>query len=112
MNRAQRVVILIGLLVIVAMVLYPPWSAEEPPLESRAARRVSAGYHPLFAPPGEVRIASHGALYAVVADRIDIGRLLGQCIAVAFVAFLLVLELSGRKKEWPSRIDPSVGERR
>lgn len=83
MNKNQKIVIMIGLIVIVLMGVVPPWVYTFSLQGSRS--KYSAGYSPIVSPPP--RQADHPA-YGV---SLDISRLLMQWALVGMVAGGLVL---------------------
>jgi hypothetical protein len=84
MAKIQKRVMVIGLIVFVAMILYPPWTAE-----IRGLCLGTQGYH-LFgsAPHAHYRGEDHGNIC-----QIDFGRLGLQLIAVAVVTGAVMLLL-------------------
>ena len=95
MTRAQRVVILVGLLVVAAMGVYPPWSGESHPITLSGAG-------------GDMHVHAYGPLWATWTDvedwdtRIDGLRLLVQWAVVAAITAALVVVLGGRRRREPS----------
>lgn len=73
MNKFQRLVLALAVIVIIAMCLYPPWRIEtgkQPSWKTYTPSNiVSGGYSLLFAPPYN-------------ATGVDVGRLSIQCIII------------------------------
>ena len=88
MNKTQKRVISLGLIVIVAMVIVPPWEkvlVDVGEGESRISVKPSRGYAPIFSPPTPT-VAEKVGLGKV---QIDKSRLLMQCAVVVVVAGVL-----------------------
>ena len=81
MNGKQMAILAIGLVIIIVMVLYPPWYDYQ---KSSDAKKFSLCYHFINSDPGR---------YALI----DFWRLTGSAIAIAVVAALAMLLL--RKKD-------------
>jgi hypothetical protein len=102
MNRAQpvlvqRVVILIGLLVIAAMVIYPPWLAAREDTPGHGDIRI--GRHLLLAPPSHVE--GLPPEWRVHVKGVNWRELLGEVGLVVLFTGALWLAL-GRKSQRPS----------
>ena len=104
-NRTQRVVILIGLLVIILMGAFPPWLGRF--VETEKERVGPAGYHWLLAPPAYTERwydPGHGLSHRAPMRLIQIhtGQLCAQLAVAAALTTVLVLALRSRKKPQPS----------
>lgn len=77
MNGKQMAILAIGLVIIIVMVLFPPWYDYQ---KSSDAKKYSIGYHFISSDPGR---------YALI----DFWRLTGTAIAIAVVAALAILLL-------------------
>lgn len=90
MNNFQRPIVGLGLLVVAAMTLWPPWI--ETNSSSRSSQTTRIGYHFIFSPP----LPSHRS--ALASNQIDLPRLTLQTLAVisvfSAVAMLYPLVLS------------------
>jgi hypothetical protein len=93
MNLAQRVVILIGLVVIVGLLLYPPWLAER--VDAPGYSDIRIGRHLLFAPPSDIE--GTPPEWRVQVKGVNLLELFGEAAIVALFTVVLVLAL-GRKK--------------
>jgi hypothetical protein len=100
MNQTQKIVILIGLIVMVGMVVYPPWTSVDE--EGKAS---SMGYGFLWQPP-EVNNEARGNIFGIKiniqlkstrANSLDYGRLLMQ-EGVAALVIGGIFALAGKTK--------------
>ncbi len=95
MNKAQRIALLVGMLVAMCMLAYPPWY-DQLALGGGAVGEVQdRGYAPLFAPPRP--------LHSV---HIAWERLLLQIGIVATVTGVAFVLLGGDKKDPPAPTTP------
>lgn len=87
MNKDQRQFLVVGVVLSVAMVIYPPWSAVMPvypgELGAHVSAAVASGYSWLWSPP------SPGGYAA--GSRIDVVRLLMQAAALWLLVGLHVV---------------------
>ena len=97
MNRVQRVLILIGLLVIAGMVLYQPWLAEREDTPGYGDIRI--GRHLLFAASSDIE--GTPPEWRVHVKGVNLRELLGEVGLVAIFTVVLVLAI-GRKKPQPA----------
>lgn len=101
MNRAQRVVILIGLLVIAGLALFPSWHG----VIATTDFIVNAGRHPLsFSKTARYMTVDWGPGRGEVWVQdltVNAGRLLAECLVVGAITAGLAVAL-GRKKPQPS----------
>jgi len=116
MNLAQRIVLILSFLVLLSMVLFPPWIyVFDPPADLRhhlvKAER-PAGYHLLFtdhSPQDQsqlltvfnLRVAPWEQPYLtllVFSVRLDAGRLAVQLVAVVLLTSILYLALQPSQK--------------
>lgn len=96
MNRAQKVVLAVGLAIMLVMALVPPWRVQWAVMETTATGDETAGYHFLF-----TNLDTHAATEAMKALKywepsftgmqIDARRLAVQVFAVAIVTALGVI---------------------
>ena len=84
-NTRQRVVIVVGLLVLVLMGLFPPW--EHVVTEGSSVWSRDAGYHPLVSPPAPLTDG-------VQQVRVDVSRLLIQAVVAAVACAASVVGLT------------------
>ena len=75
LGKMQKKVVLVGLIVLLAMWLYPPW------IHGAGAYRKTAGYYFLF----DTIQRSHSV------HTIDFGRLFAQSVAVCIIIVVLAL---------------------
>lgn len=87
MNTKQRWVLGIGVILLVLMVIVPPWKATRVGEWYEKARPVLLGYHPIFDPP------------ALPDAAIDGTRLFIQIFALAAVSGVLIVLLKKRRKD-------------
>lgn len=89
MNRKQKIVLIIGILVMVCMGLYPPWRIEMGKRfvvdEYTPSKIVSGGYALLFDPP-------HNAI------GLDVVRLIIQCAIIAALTACIVIGIRNDSK--------------
>ena len=95
-DKARRVVLVIAVLVVVAMVLYPPWKrtrwGSAPKNDMWLEFPVEGRYAPLWAPPSGP-VLTRGTAAAGTRAELDTPRLLVQCVPVALLAGLGLLLL-------------------
>jgi hypothetical protein len=102
LSTAQRVVLIVGSLVIAGMCLFPPWNEEleyirvsnREPAQARATRR--AGYHSLITPPNRRVPESDAAGFWPVSVRVDSTRLAIQCFVVVVLVGGITIVLGKR----------------
>jgi len=93
-------VLIFGALLIVSMLLYPPWlhvsgsystgAADFPGLHSHSYGEYHAGYHPLFRPPYDE-------------SRVNVQLLLLQVVSVGLVVWFVSVALDRRRKNQDQR---------
>ena len=91
MNNAQKVTVIVGILIIVGMFIYPPWNVQQ----GGSANYVTGTYSPVYKVSGE-----YGLLFDPPhnSDGITVSRLAIQCGAVALLTLGLALAVGTKKK--------------
>jgi hypothetical protein len=81
MNKSQKTILVVGLLLLGLMCLFPPW------LETLDVRSIHTekplGYYFVFSPPKEL-VFPHSIV-------LDMNRLVVQCVAVVALALLMLI---------------------
>jgi hypothetical protein len=100
MNRTQRNVLLIGILLILLMLIFPPWKY----FDGNTSDHTSAGYHFFRTPPPLKSAEEIFGMSGWIAERarisvhLDAIRLIAQLLIVAPITLGLLLLLKDRRE--------------
>lgn len=95
MNRAQKRMLLVGLVVIVALGVFPPWMEVRTGVVQGAtfSLEIATGHHLLFSPPEPGPSGT-----AAVTYRVDYGRLAIYWAVVVAITGVLVLVMRSKEE--------------